>query len=269
MQVLATLKEPLTGYDVRLAAIPAADLQVIQIQRKPSQPHVKRLAASMKRIGFVVPLVVIERNGATWVIDGQHRFLAGKAAGVKEFPCVVIPERFAHNLMELNVEKQMNLREKCQVALNVYRMILREEPKIAENDGRILDSIEQGYFVTVGLAYEETPRLSGSAFEPILKKVDSWTDLPLQRAAEERERRAGILRDMHETVQSCVGALKRIGIVHPFIYKEIVAYANPGKRKRKVNDDFDGFFRKLGAALEDLRDNPEKMRRHRFGSGDG
>jgi ParB family chromosome partitioning protein len=269
MDVLATLKEPLTGYEVRLATIPASDLEVIQVQRKPSQPHVKRLSASIRRIGFVVPLIVVERRGGNWVIDGQHRFLAGKAAGVKAFPCVVIPERFAHNLMELNVEKQMNLREKCHVALNVYRMILKEEPKIAENDGRILDSIEHAYFVTVGLAYEKTPRLSGSAFEPLLKKVDPWTDLPLERALGERQRRAGVLLAAHEAVQACVGALKRIGLTHPFIYKEIVSYANPHKRKRKIDDDFDGLFRKLGAALEELRDKPEKMRRHKFGAGEG
>ncbi len=267
MKVLATVPEPLIRYDVRVASIPANDLEVIQVQRKPSKPHVKRLVASMKRIGFVVPLIVVERKGACWVIDGQHRYLAGKEAGVKEFPCVIIPERYAHNLMELNVEKQMNLREKCFVALNVYRMILKEEPKIAENDGRILDSIEQAYFVTVGLGYEKSPRISGSAFEPLLKKVDAWTDLALERAAGERERRAGVLLEQHEKVQACVGALKRLGIVHPFIYKEIVAFCNPYKRKRKIDDDFDGLFLKLGRGLDELKEKPEKMRRHAFGAG--
>lgn len=267
MDTIARFQDGLAGYEIELVRVPAEELKVVSFQRKPSKPHVKRLAASMRRIGFVAPLIAVRSKRGHLIIDGQHRFLAGKEAGLKTFPCLIIPDRYARNLMELNVEKQMNLREKCTVALNVYREILKDEPETAENDGRMQDSIEQAYFVTVGLTYEKSPRFSGSAFEPLLKKVDLWTTLPLRQAEGERNRRAGMLLEAHERVQGCVRALEKIGISHPFLYKEIVSFCNPYRRKRKFEDDFDGLMSKLGKKLEELKADPEKMRRHRFGRG--
>jgi ParB family chromosome partitioning protein len=264
MKTLATFQEEKFRYSVEFLQIPIEDLQVIPVQRKPSKPHVKRLLASIGRIGFVVPAIVIERKGKFFIIDGQHRFLAAKEARLKSLPCLKIPEQYAHHLMELNVEKQMNLREKCYVALNVIRMYLEEDPKIEENDPRILDSIEQGYFVTIGLAYEKNLRLSGSSWETMLKKVDLFTTLPLPKAMEERRRRSSVLLEAHDRAQECVGAIKKLGINHPFIYKEIVSFANPYKRKRKVSDTFDGLMSKVRQALEELRDKPEQFRKHKF-----
>lgn len=264
MKKLAGFQEEKFQYPVELLQIPIEDLQVIPVQRKPSKPHVKRLVASIGRIGFVVPVIVIERKGQYFIIDGQHRFLAAKEARLTNLPCVRLPDQYAHNLMELNVEKQMNLREKCYVALNVIRMYLDEEPTMAENDARILDSIEQGYFITVGLTYEKNVRVSGSSWESLLKKVDFFTELPLKQAMEERKRRSVVLLSAHDAAQECVGAVKRLGITHPFIYKEIVSFANPYKRKRKVADTFDGLMDKVQKALGGLRDDPAQFRKHKF-----
>jgi ParB-like chromosome segregation protein Spo0J len=46
------------------------------------------------------------------VIDGQQRLLATKELGIKELPCLIIPEKYALNLMELNVEKTDVLKRK-------------------------------------------------------------------------------------------------------------------------------------------------------------
>ena len=110
--------------------------------------------------------------------------------GAKAVPCVVIPNKYAVKLMELNVEKTMNLREKAYVARNVYMELLSKSPQLPENDALVLDSIEYPYYVTVGFAYEQNERLYGSPFESILRRVDGYTALPLQRALEERRRRA-------------------------------------------------------------------------------
>lgn len=264
MKKLATFQEEKFNYPVEVLQVPMEDLQVIPVQRKPSKPHVKRLVASIGRIGFVVPVVVIERKGKLYIIDGQHRFLAAKEARLQNLTCVRIPDRYAHNLMELNVEKQMNLREKCTVALNVIRMYLDEEPAMEENDPRILDSIEQSHFITIGLAYEKNVRVSGSSWEPLLKKVDLFTELALTKAMEERKRRSGVLLANHDLAQECVGAVKKLGMTHPFIYKEIVSFANPHKRKRKVDDTFDGLMSKVQKTLADLRENPGQFRKHKF-----
>jgi ParB family chromosome partitioning protein len=267
MKKLATFQEEKRQYPVELLQIPIEELQVIPVQRKPSKPHVKRLLGSIGKVGFVVPPIVVERKGRHWIIDGQHRFLAAKEARLSALPCLKIPEEYAHHLMELNVEKQMSLRERCYVALNVVRMYLDEEPSMAENDPRILDSIDQGYYVTVGLTYEKNPRFSGSAFETLLKKVDAFLDKPLKEAMEERRRRCGVLLKTHDAVMECVGAIKKLGVSHPFLYKEVVSYANPYKRKRVVKDTFDGLFAKVQQALQELLESPGKFRKHKFSAG--
>lgn len=264
MKKLASYKDGLLGYDIELVMMPIGELEVIPVQRKPSDAHVKRLAVSMQRVGYVAPVIVIQRGNKNLIIDGQHRYLAAKSVGLKDLPCVIVPEKFAHNLMELNVEKTMNLREKCYVAFNVYRMYLDEEPAMPENDARLVDSIEQGYYVTIGLTYEKQLRFSGSAFETLLKKVDLFTERPLKEALEERRRRSGVLLKLHELVNECVKKVQALGISHPFLYKEVVSFANPYKRKRKVEDTFDGLFQKVEASLQDLRENPGKMRKHKF-----
>ncbi|MEM3872207.1 MAG: ParB/RepB/Spo0J family partition protein, partial [Nitrososphaeria archaeon] len=120
------IREPLYGYVQEVVVEPIENVKVIEIQRKPSQYHVRRLALSIKKIGFIAPPIAIKGKDGYIIVDGQHRFLAAKEIGLKEIPLIVIPEKYAHDLMELNVEKQMSLREKCYVALNVYRMYLSE-----------------------------------------------------------------------------------------------------------------------------------------------
>jgi ParB-like chromosome segregation protein Spo0J len=104
MRVLAEFKEPLSGYSQKLVLAPLEELRVIEDQRKPSGYYIRRLSESMRKIGFVTPLTAIEKEGKLVVIDGQHRLLAAKQAGIGELTCMVIPEEHARKLMELNVE---------------------------------------------------------------------------------------------------------------------------------------------------------------------
>src|SRR5918996_187481 len=69
--------DPHKGHELALATVETDRLEVITHQRKPSPSHIKHVAASIERLGFVVPLVVVrqERDGEERyvVIDGQHR----------------------------------------------------------------------------------------------------------------------------------------------------------------------------------------------------
>ncbi|MGB9718087.1 MAG: ParB N-terminal domain-containing protein [Thermoproteota archaeon] len=259
METVARINEPLHGYVQEIALIPVSRLKVIEVQRKPSTPHVKRLKSSIKKIGFTIPLIVVRRGEDNIIIDGQHRFLAAKELGIKELPAIIIPEKYAHNLMELNVEKQMSLRERAYVALNVYRMYLDENPSIKEDDGRIMDSIEYAYYVTLGIAYEKKPRVSGSPYEPLLKKVDGFLPKPLKDAVSERERRAGVIVETDELTREVVRKVRELGLEHEFIYNEVVSFCNPMKRKRKVSQSFDNIFSALQKNLRDLAQNPERI----------
>ncbi|MGQ9479031.1 MAG: ParB/RepB/Spo0J family partition protein [Thermoproteota archaeon] len=259
METIARIDEPLHGYVQEVALIPVDKLKVIEVQRKPSTPHVKRLELSIKKIGFTIPLIVVRRGEENIIIDGQHRFLAAKKLGIKKLPAITIPEKYAHNLMELNVEKQMSLRERAYVSLNVYRMYLNEAPSMNEDDGRIMDSIEYAYYVTLGIAYEKKPRVSGSPYEPLLKKADGFLSKPLKDAATERERRAEVIIETDVLVREVMKKVKELGVEHEFLYNEIVSFCNPMKRKRKVSQSFDGILDALQKNLRNLESNPEKI----------
>jgi ParB family chromosome partitioning protein len=261
MEIVARINEPLHGYAQEIALIPVSKLKVIEVQRKPSAPHVKRLRSSIKKIGFTIPLIVVRRGEENIIIDGQHRFLAAKELGIKELSAIIIPEKYAHNLMELNVEKQMSLRERAYVALNVYRMYLNENPSMKEDDGRIMDSIEYAYYVTLGVAYEKKPRVSGSPYEPLLKKVDGFLSKPLKDAVVERERRAEVIIETDDLTRDVVKKVKELGVEHEFLYNEVVSFCNPMKRKKKVSQSFDNIFSALQKNLKDLAQNPEKILR--------
>jgi len=268
MEEISKIKEPLYGYEQEIILVPITKLKVIEVQRKASATHVKRLTESIKRIGFVIPLIVVKRGDEDIVIDGQHRFLAAKELGIRKLPAIVIPEKYAHNLMELNVEKQMALREKAYVSLNVYRMYLSEDPSIEEEDGRIMDSIEYAYYVTLGMAYEEKRGLFGSAYEPILKKVDAFLSKPLEEAAVERAERAKVVIESDVLARRAVDGVKELGIDHPFLYKEVVSSCSIIKRKKKVKQTFAETFESLKKNLENLAANPSTFRRYRFKSAE-
>jgi ParB family chromosome partitioning protein len=267
MSEVAEISEPLHGYKQKLVLIPVDKLKVIEVQRSASKAHVKRLSDSIRKVGFIIPLVVVKRGEENIIIDGQHRFLAAKELGLKELPAIMVPDKYAHNLMELNVEKQMSLRDKAYVSLNVYRMYLNESPSIREDDGRIMDSIEYAYYVTLGMAYEKVPRLFGSAYEPILKKVDTFLSLTLERAAKQREERAELLIETDNMAREAVDKVKALGIDHPFLYKEVVSFCTPSKRKRKVKETFDDTFDALKKNLKGIIAEPQKIRAHKFASG--
>ena len=147
------LKDPLKRQPITITVARTGDLEVIGHQRKPRPAHLKALTASIERMGFITPLVAIERDGKYVIIDGQHRFAAGAELGIKEFPVVVVPEKLARRMMSLNIEQSLNIRERSAIALAIYREMLDESPKRSEDHSEVADAIETAYFLTLGLAY--------------------------------------------------------------------------------------------------------------------
>lgn len=264
MKFIAEFKEPLKGYIQKIVIAPIDELTVVNVQRKPSNYHIRRLAESIRKLGFTTPVITIEQNGKLIIIDGQHRLLAAKELGINELPCVVIPSKYVHDLMELNIEKQMSLREKAYVALNVYRMYLNEDSSIPEDDPRILDSIEYPYYITLGIAYEKNQKLFGSAYESILRRVDRFLNLSLNEAIRERERKANLVLETDVLTREAVEKVKEIGISHPFLHREIVSFCSPIGRKRKLDVTLEEVFEKIMENLKELISEPERIRAHKF-----
>ena len=256
------LKDPLKRQPLTITTVKAADLEVVGHQRKPRPAHLKALTVSMERMGFITPLVTVERDGKYVVIDGQHRFQAGTDLGVKEFPVVVVPAKLARRMMSLNVEQGLNIRERATIALSIYREMLEEKPQRPEDDGEVVDIIETAHIVTLGVAYEGSGRLAGSAFEPMLKQCDGFLAQPLEQAYETRKQRAETVLEAAKRVKAVEDALKEKGAWHSMARYQIISYANPAKRARKAAD-FDKTFAKFIATLEELAESPQKVLREK------
>jgi ParB family chromosome partitioning protein len=255
-------KDPRKKQDINVRVVRKSDIDVISHQRKPRPAHLKALAASIDRIGFVTPLIAVERDGRYVVIDGQHRLQAGTDLGMKEFPVVVVPEKIARRMMSLNIEQSLNIRERAFIALSIYREMLEEKPARKEDDGEVVDILETAHLVTLGLAYEGSGRLAGSAFEPLLKKTDGFFDKPLSDAYELRQGRAEKVLEAAKAVKAVEDALKAKGAWHSMARYQIISYANPTKRARKPSD-FDKTFDKFIATLQSLEETPEKVLREK------
>lgn len=255
-------KDPRKRQDVTVQVVKKGDLDVIAHQRKPRPSHLKALTTSIERIGFVTPLIAVQRDGKYVIIDGQHRFAAATELGVKEFPVVVVPEKIARRMMSLNIEQALNIRERSFIALSIYREMLEESPKRAEDHGEVVDILENAHLVTLGLAYEGNGRLAGSAFEPILKKCDGFLDKPLSEAYELRQGRADKVNEAAKAVKAVEDALKAKHQWHSMARYQIISYANPTKRARKASA-FDSTFQKFIAKLNELVETPEKVLREK------
>jgi ParB family chromosome partitioning protein len=255
-------KDPATRRNLVFAVVPLSRLDVITHQRKPSEPHVGRIVDSIERIGFLAPIVVVEATDSRrlLIIDGQHRYLAAKQLGLRRLPVVVVPRDLAHRMLALNVEKEPNIRERASVALSIYRELVETKPTTRETDALVADAVLHAHYVTLGLAYAESGRLAGSAYESMLRKCDGFIDSPLPACLEVREDRATKVVEAHRLVRSITEKLKELGTWHEFATAQIISYANPLKRARKQHT-FDDTFAKLITKLTDLEANPQKLSR--------
>ena len=254
-------KDPLNRQTILFKMLPIDRLEVVSHQRKARPAHVANLVASMERIGFVVPLVAVEAEGGRYlVIDGQHRLQAAREVGVRKVPVLIVPPRVAPRMMSLNVEKDLNIREKGVVALGIYRSFLERAPDLKENDEEVEGSLEKAYYVTLGLAYEGPGRLAGSAFEPLLKKCDFFMRRALDKAFPIREERATRLLDTNKLVKAVVDHAKEMGAFHQYFQYQLISHIDPFKRKRG-RQNFDELFDKATGKLERLIEDPARIRR--------
>lgn len=259
-----TFKDPHRRQTIGLKTVPVDRLDVVGHQRKTRPAHVAHLVSSIERIGFIVPLVAVEeeRDGKPRyvVIDGQHRLHAAREVGLRKVPVLVVPARLAPRMMNLNVEKDLNIREKAVVALGIYRAYLDSSPDLKENDPEVEESVERAYYVTLGLAYEGKGRLAGGAFEPLLKKCDFFLRRTMANAVPVREARAARLLETNALMQEVISAAKEMGAFHQYFQYQLVSSIDPFKRKRG-RQNFDEMFDKASAKLQKLREEPERIRR--------
>jgi ParB family chromosome partitioning protein len=242
--VLAAYREPLGGHALLFAALPVEKVERTSFQRDVSDGHVRKLTVAMDRTRRYLDPIIAIRDGDRYLTpNGGHRLTALKELGAKAVLALVVPEKaVAYQILALNIEKAHNLRER---ALEVARMYRDLAASSDARESELALEFEEAALATLGFAYEKRPRLSGGAYHPILRKVDTFLDEKLARAAAERERRAGVVLAFDDAVTGAVARLKERGFDSPYLRAFVVARVNPLRFVRGEPPAFDALFAQM------------------------
>ena len=256
---LAVYQEPMGKSWQIFALLPLDRVQPTPYQRDLSQPHVKRLGDVIKKLDrFIDPVVVVRtEDGEYWTPNGNHRLAALKKLKAKSIAAVLIPDPgVAFQILALNTEKAHNLKDKSLEVIRMYRALKDIDGRKSEQ--AFAFQFEEAHFITLGLVYEKKARFAGSAFAPILRRVDKFLKDPLTKAFLEREKRADSLERADKLLNEAVKQLKARGVNHPYVKNFVMARVNPLTRARKTLPSFSVAFQKLEASLEKF--DPGKVR---------
>jgi ParB family chromosome partitioning protein len=246
-RVLAIYRDPFGGRELLLAALPVDQVGPTPYQRDASDTHVKRLMTVIEKIGrFLDPIVATRHDGGYWTPNGNHRLQALKRLGARTVIALLVPEaEVAFKILALNTEKAHNLREKALEAIRMARE-LATGSRQPESDYAF--EFEEPAYLTLGLCYEQRPRFSGGAYQPVLRRTESFLDEPLIRALQRREKWSGKLLAIDDQVAAIVEKLRARGLTSPYLKPFVVARVNPIRFSKAADFDLDEVLAKMAAA---------------------
>jgi ParB family chromosome partitioning protein len=171
-----------------------------------------------------------------------------RALGARSIVALVVPDAdVAYKILALNTEKAHNLKEKALEVIRMARELARLDPRAESEFG--LEFEEPG-FLTLGCCYEQKARFAGGAYNPVLKRVESFLDLALPEALEVRQARAEKLLAVDAAVAEAVKELKERGFESPYLKAFVVARINPLRFKRGATGEPDEVLDKMLVAAE-------------------
>jgi ParB family chromosome partitioning protein len=225
--VLAAYRDPLGSNWTLLAALPIASVAPTPFQRDLSAAHVKRLTGVIDTLDhFLDPIVVVRHEAGTyWTPNGMHRLAAVNALGGKSIVALVVPNpKIAYKILALNTEKAHNVKEKSLEVIRMARSLasLDDAPESA-----FALEFEEPALATLGACYEQRGRFAGSAYSPVLKRIEAFLDVPLAEAITVREARAATLLELDDAVAAAVDALEARGVDSPYLKAFVIARINP------------------------------------------
>ena len=239
--VLGRYNEPFGGHPLLLVALPVSTVEPTPYQRDPSDAHVKRLMTVLEKIGlFLDPIIAIRHEDKYWTPNGNHRLQALKKLGGRTVIALLVPDpKVAFKILALNTEKAHNLREKSLETIRMARALAGAKTSKGEHESAFAFEFEQPSFLTLGAAYEERPRLSGGAYQPILRRADEFLDEPINEALKERLRRGRKILKLDDAVSAAVEKLKAKGLTSPYLKPFVVARVNYTRFSKATSFDFD------------------------------
>jgi ParB family chromosome partitioning protein len=256
--VLAGYREPFGGTPALLAALPIERVEPTPYQRDPSDAHVKRLMNVIEKLGrFLDPLIAVPGDDVYLTPNGNHRLQAMRKLGAKTIIALVLPDPdVAFKILALNTEKAHNLKEKSLETIRMLRALA--ETRGAGTEADYSFEFEQPAFLTLGAAYEKRPRLSGGAYQSVLRRIDDFQAERLPAALKERVRRGGLILEIDDGVGKIVERLKKRGFTSPYLRPFVVARVNPIRFSTSTEFDFDDV---LGRMLKNAaKFNVDKVR---------
>jgi ParB family chromosome partitioning protein len=248
--VLGRYHDPFGGKPLLLAALPVDRVEPTPYQRDPSDTHVKRLMGVVEKIGiFLDPIIAIRHEDQYWTPNGNHRLQALKKLGGRTIVALLVPDPdVAFKILALNTEKAHNLREKSLETIRMARALGKRSNGTGGHESAFGFEFEQPAFLTLGVCYEERPRLSGGAYQSILRRVDEFLDEPIAKAIKERERRAKKILKLDDAVTAAVDKLKARGLTSPYLRSFVVSRVNYTRFSKATSFDFDETLDKIIAS---------------------
>lgn len=226
--IVGTYRDPLGGHPLLLSILPIDAVEPTPFQRDLSDTHHKRLADVINKTGrFLDPIVTVAApGGGFWTPNGRHRLAAMQRLGAKAITALVVVDReVAWQILALNTEKAHNLKERSLEVIRIYRGLIDEDSSRPESGFAFY--LDEAAFVTLGLCYERVPRFGGGAYQPILRRLETFSDEPLRAALKQHEKRAVAVLDLEEKVAAAVLKLKERGLVSPYLRSFVVSRINP------------------------------------------
>jgi ParB family chromosome partitioning protein len=153
----------------------------------------------------------------------------------------------AFKILALNTEKAHNLREKSLETIRMARALAKTSDA---TEATFAFEFEHAPYLTLGVAYEERPRLSGGAYQSILRRTDDFLDLPILKALRERERRGRRVLALDDAVSAVVEKLKKKGLTSPYLRSFVVARVNYTRFSKAETIDFDEAFDRITASAQ-------------------
>jgi ParB family chromosome partitioning protein len=250
--VIGMYRDPLGGNWQLFAGLPIGAVQPTPFQRDLSDTHVGKLANAVDKLDrFLDPIIVVRSgDGQYWTPNGHHRLAAMRKLGAKSITVLVVPEEeLAYRILALNTEKAHNLKER---SLEVIRMAHELSMLYPRPEKTFEAEFEEAPLLTLGICYQTRPRFAGSAFHPVLKRIDRFLTARLPEALQIREGRAARVIELDTKVNEVIDGLKARGFDSPYLRTFVVARINPLRWKRGATGDFDPILDKMLDAIENF-----------------
>ncbi len=226
--VVGAYYDPLGKQPLIVAVLPVDRVEPTPFQRDLSQAHHRRLADVIDKTGlFLDPVIAVTAPGeGFWTPNGRHRLEAMRRLGARAITALVVPRReVAWQILALNTEKAHNLRERSLEVIRILRGLIEEDA--ARPESGVAFYLEEASLATLGICYERNPKFAGGAYNPIVRRLEKFSDEPLAKAMRAHEKHADMLMELEERVAEAVAKLKGRGFVSPYLRAFVVARINP------------------------------------------